>query len=348
MSIGTLKKINDPAKLDPYQRKVSQMEGRVDGVACTWMNEPVPYYNEASGETFYESPRRTARIVLGVDRPGNRLTGYGGMGHSLCGMIDLVAGPVGPAVRAVTVRDPNAKNTRRLTVASETEDREALRAVEKFEIEPLYADPHPILDAARVKIVQKSNIDVDYSLAQGTIGNNYWPRSFVLAKADGIRLVSRDAGIKIITGVDKDAKNSQGETWSSITGVELIAGNKDTPGTKWEVQPMVKGKNMLEFCENVVDMMNDICNVIDNLIQVQNQYNNALMFHGHVTTTPGTMVSFSPDALPAGVQMNINYVMKTVFPCLQIRFNLLNKQFKYLNPILAGSNYILSHYNKTN
>tara|TARA_Y100000593_G_C4305176_1_gene335365 strand:+ start:180 stop:1256 length:1077 start_codon:yes stop_codon:yes gene_type:complete len=347
-AVGSFKKINDPARLDQYQRKVAEKEGKVDGVACTWMNEPIPYYNDAGAETIYESSRRTARIVLGVDRPGNRLTGYGGMGHSLCGMIDMVAGPSGHAARAVTIKSKNPIPDRRISQADVLTSKSTLKALRKFDIEPLYADPHPVLDAARVKIVQKSNVDIDYNLPQGTIGNDFWPRSFVLAKADGIRMVSRDAGIKLITGADMDAKNSQGEGWSSYNGIELIAGNNSTPETKWEVQPLAKGENLRKFLIEVMLTINEVVNVIDNLIQVQNSYNNALMFHGHVTTVPGTMVSFSPDALPAGIAQNLGYLMKTIFPSLLVRVNILSRMFKHLMPVFSGKNYILSYYNKTN
>tara|TARA_R100000808_G_C2154089_1_gene164799 strand:- start:5556 stop:6602 length:1047 start_codon:yes stop_codon:yes gene_type:complete len=342
---GTYQKINDPDRLDPVQRSVAEIEGRVQGVACTFMTEPVPYYNRADAEKVLESDRRTARITLGVDRPGSRLTGYGGMGHSLCGMIDLVAGPCGPAVRAVTV--DSKIRTNQVTVARTVSDPKSRdKALDQFEIEPLYADPHVSLDAARVKIVQKSRMDLDYSLAGGTIGNDYWPRSFVLAKADGIRLVSRDAGIKIITGADE--RNSLGQGWEAAhpEGIDLIAGNKDTPGTKWELQPLVKGNNLYEFCNTVLDTLNDIYNVIDNIIQTQALYNNALMFHSHATTTPATPTSLSFSALPAGIKVNIDMLMQCTFPCLLGRINLVADSFKYLQPL--APQYILSHHNSTN
>ena len=81
-------------------------------------------------------------IVLGLDRPHNILSGYGGTRSTHSAAIDIVAGRVG--FRA-TKRDGKGELN--------------------------YVDPNFQLDAARVYVSQKSNVDQEFQLNPGTVGN---------------------------------------------------------------------------------------------------------------------------------------------------------------------------------
>ncbi|MDC1160154.1 hypothetical protein OAT10_00220 [Luminiphilus sp.] len=340
-------------ELDPFQRKASESAKNSPGVGCTFTREGVPTYIDATGESFFESPRKTSRIVLGVDRPSNRLSGYGGRGDHGCGSVDIVAGPMSWVAQRtnITIREDD------LGTAADY----SLGGVKpRITAESLYADPHPILDAARVTITQMSNIDVEYGLDPGyqTSGftfnsmksknqTDFNGRSYVLGKADGIRLISRDAGIRLITNTD--TRNSQGGDISSVEGIQLIAGNKSTQGTKYEVQPMVKGRNLRRFLETIVNSINQICNIIDNMTIIQQNWNARLLTHSHVTTLPGTPTSLPFVMLPDGIKVQLDTIKKVIFPSVQKRINLAGLTKEYLQPVTgAEENYILSAFNYNN
>jgi len=150
--------------------------------------ESIPMYISNQRETVVGDNRKVnAQIVLGVDRPSSRFSGYGGKGHTQASSIDIVVGRMGP----------NPKH--------------------------VYVDPNFTTGAARIYISQKTDVDANFKLAAGMTGESV-AKSAVALKADAIRLVARE-GIKLVTGLDK--VNSQGGENVSVAGIDLIAGNYD-------------------------------------------------------------------------------------------------------------------------
>src|SRR5690606_205536 len=150
-------------------------------------------------------------IVLGRDRPGSRITGYGGRGDTQAGSIDLVVG-------------------RGSWLAKSHND----------DGEKMYAEPNFDFDAARIHVSQKTDIDKNFNLVPGNVGDSR-TRSGIGIKADGVRIIGRE-GIKLVTGVDR--VNSQGGDIESVRGVDIIANNDDR-----DLQPLVKGNNLTEALE---------------------------------------------------------------------------------------------------
>ena len=112
----------------------------------------------------------------------------------------------------------------------------------------VFKNPDFTMDAARVYISQKSDIDTymgsdEEGLAEGK-GVKPWttsydaPRSAVGIKADAVRIVGRE-GIKLITKTD--TQNSQGGEVVGNPGIDLIALNDSS-----DMQPLVKGDNLVE------------------------------------------------------------------------------------------------------
>jgi len=150
--------------------------------------ETIPMYLSNARETVIGNNEKVnAQIVLGVDRPSSRFSGYGGKGHTEASSVDIVVGRMGYAPKHA------------------------------------YVDPNFTTDAARILVTQKTDVDTNFKLNPGMVGVAP-AKSAVALKADGIRLVARE-GIKFVTGVD--SKNSQGGDNVSITGIDLIAGNYD-------------------------------------------------------------------------------------------------------------------------
>jgi len=62
-----------------------------NGVGCRKILEPMPEYIVGDCEKVIVG-ENNAFITLGRDRPGSRISGYGGKGHTQCGMVDITVG----------------------------------------------------------------------------------------------------------------------------------------------------------------------------------------------------------------------------------------------------------------
>jgi len=131
-------------------------------------------------------------IVLGRDRPSDRSSGYGGIGETKCGAIDIVAGRLS-SIDAT--ENPNSR------------------------INASFSG-----DGARIYLSQKTDIDTNFNLVAGMTGKSI-AKSAIGIKADDVRIVSRSS-LKIVTGTDD--KLSDGSPSQNKTGVQLIANNNDS------------------------------------------------------------------------------------------------------------------------
>lgn len=249
-----------------------------------------------------------ASIVLGRDRPASRLSGYGGSGDTHCASIDLVAGRM--ASNAVSV---DANN------------------------DSMSVDPNFKIDAARIYISQKTDIDQNFGLCDGLVGPST-AKSAIGLKADGIRIMARE-GIKLITKTD--LKNSQGGEVGTILGVDIIAGNDDS-----KLQPMVLGKNVEDALNKIVKQIEKLNGIVNGIAMYQMKYNTLLASHFHISPFCGAPTSPSPTAVAAGGVAAAELGGLTIKDLLTQKANLVMFKTTYLNA--AGAKYINSRYNNVN
>jgi hypothetical protein len=226
---GKKKKIKNLDNLpDAFKEAIenspTQAEGTEGmGLNCSNMPEPIPFHNQAKSEVVYKNSNN-AWIVLGRDRPGPKSSGYGGMGATQAGMIDLVVGKMG-----ATAGGPKT-NT--------------------------YVDPNFKGDAARIYISQRTDIDKNFGLAKGNVGLSV-ARSGIGIKADAVRIIGRE-GIKLVTGTTPKERNSAGEKLKTNYGIDLIAGNDDeTVG----LEPIPKGGRLVDALKDMngrIDELNGL------------------------------------------------------------------------------------------
>ena len=250
-----------------------------------------------------------AWIVLGGDRPGNKGTGAGGAGDTHSYAIDLVAGRMG--ARA-TKRDK--KN------------------------EVVYVNPSFTLDAARVYISQKSDIDHYLKLHEG-ICSTEWerPASCVAVKADVIRLVSRE-DIKLVTGTDRE--NAQGGTTDINYGIHLVAQNDPE-----NLQPMVLGDYLVEALQKVYTQIKNNREILHTFLLHQKDFNRELLHHSHFGPVIG-WTSLSPTAAKAGIENLIKLVTQAE---TQLYGQMQADETQKVDELIAGgAKFILSPLNKTN
>jgi len=277
------------------------------GVGCDVVAEPVPQYIEAPCETVMQG-QNNSWIVMGRDRPASRLSGYGGKGDTQASMIDLCVGRM----------SYNPK--------SETDDGEVV-----------HVDPSTEIDAARIYISQKTDIDENFYLCSGSVGNAK-AKSAIALKADGVRLVARE-GIKLITRTDN--RNSQGAEVKAVAGIDLIAGNDDS-----DLQPLAKGDNLVSCLQRVIHHIDKLNGIVDGMLMTQMQFNAALTCHWHLSNLPGLPTSPSPIVVGSGISTMINHLAKTKMSLVTHKANLQTCATTYLSS--GGGKYINSRYNKVN
>lgn len=296
----------------------------VEGIGCETLVEPLPQFDRAPCETVIAG-RNNSWIVLGRDRPGNRLTGYGGAGHSHCGSIDLVVG-----------RGSSKANG--LFAAAGASEGDIL-------------SPSFFNDAARVYISQKTDPDKNLGLSGGMQGQAVG-QSAVVAKADQIRLVAR-GGIKIITGQAKNTTAGPGGEKMShgaknirpAPKIELIAGNQNGSSrhfsisrglfTVERIQPAVLGGNLVNAIEELIDLVNQLQGATANFATQQTILNTVIASHGH----PPFMVP-APALIPASINNLIKMVTDVHIPLYGQKVNTMFYEMNYLKPF--GMHYINS------
>jgi len=301
-------------------QSISQNKGIFNGK----MIEPVPLFDAAPCEKVISGENNTW-IVMGRDRPGNRASGAGGRGATQAGSIDIVVGRTGAS--------PTGVKRNQIIVA-----------------------PNFFTDAARIHISQKTNIDENFALADGSIGSKKNCAGIGI-KADEVRVIGR-TGIKFVTGRGRNIsagqsgeKTGQGGNIDIIPSIDFIAGN-DTEDlsifTPKKLQPIVKGDNLVECLQQIIELINSLQTVVYDMFASQSKFNQAIMNHSHIATAPGSPVIPSIVLSLQGIEKIVNEVTNFIPGSLAQRINSGFVEVEYLNSETAGDQYICSrHVNTT-
>ena len=287
-----------------------------EGFGCKKFIEPQPIFLQAECEKVFSGEHNTY-IILGRDRPKGLLSGYGGRADTGAGSIDIVVG-----------RDNHNLETVLKKGSVEKEKK---------------VNPDFFVDAARIYIAQKTNIDENFKI--GKKGNleergvkNSIARSAIGLKADAIRIVGRE-GVKIVTRTD--VKNSHGQKIHRIQGIDLIAGNDEE-----DLQPLVKGQNLTHALSTIVYNIDKLNGLVDAFLSYQLKLNKALASHQHYSPFFGLLTTPSETVLTEGIKTMLEMVNKAKMGLAKNKINLANLETNYLVP--GGSSYINSRYNTTN
>ena len=267
-------------------------------------------------------PDNNAFIVIGNDRAGKAHTGYAGQGHTQCDAIDIVAGVGGHSPQEVDSKERD-----------------------------VFTNPNFFLDAARIYISQKTDVDKNFGIAEFGLAESgvaddkdskdigiYGAKSAIAVKADNVRLIGRES-IRLVTGTD--AKNSQGGDALAKTGIELIAMND--PKT---LQPMVLGDNLIEALDTILDNLESLAKIMHGYTKYQMKYNQAVSKHTHMSPFFARSTLKSPAITVAGIQLDIETAANTELSILKHLTNLAGVRHNFL--IDSGESFINSRLNKVN
>jgi len=341
-----------PDVMDSVRRKpADQLEALEKGISGGHQVEAIPHFNEAECEKTIRG-KNNSFIVLGRDRATGRSSGYGGKGDTQCGMIDIVVGRMSP----VPIQETNASErvyTDPLLytkeIAKDFKDA-TFEDPEDTIGEPLsFKDdklPNVAMDAARIYISQKTDVDHNFKIVPGTIGTpdeDENPKSAIALQADGIRIIGRE-NIKIIThgpGSPAGVYNSQGGLLESVGGIDLIAGNNDE-----DLQPLVKGENMVQCVQELLEQINSLNGIVSGILASQMKFNAVLSSHIHHSPFFGMVTSPSPTCVPEGANTLTRHLTRSIKSIKAQKKNLASIERTYCNE--PGKFFILSSFNSTN
>lgn len=265
-------------------------------------------------------------IVLGRDREHAPTSGYGGKGKPKANSIDIVVG------RLSCVSNP-----------------------EEIKQSPLWVGPDFKNDAARIHISQRTDIDKNFHLPSGKVGNSQ-SKSGIGIKADSIRIVAR-SGIKIVSSAD--SINSMGLQDDEKVGIDLIAGipydnvnqdlNKRYGLVKYrdDMQPIPKGVNLVNCITDMGKQLDAITGMISTFASLQMRFNNEMAIHTHFETFNGAPTLPSHELPGPTVNMNMDIFEKTINDLFTFKTEYLKYlQLTYLSTLSAK--YINSRYHNLN
>lgn len=259
------------------------------------------FYNFQS-ETVFSNPDEGAHIVLGRDRPGAAMSETTGLPRT--DSIDIVVG--------------------RLALISDVISKEAQKNVgeQKKEAETKkWSLPDFDNDAARIYISHFTNIDRNFNLPLGKIGNSF-EESGIGLKADSIRVISRTGGIKLVSM--NSIKNATGLRKSKKLGVNLISGipyDKSYPEInkrnnlrqfRHDMQAIPKTDNLVMALDYLIESTNKITGMLLNFAETQLQFNEYLVNHTHIETFEGNQGIPSKDLYGAYLQANLTFWEETL------------------------------------
>jgi hypothetical protein len=210
-------------------------------------------------------------------------------------------------------------------------------------------------DAARIYISQMTDIDNNFKLKDGAIGNSIG-KSGIGIKADAVRIIGNE-GVKIVT--NSDGVNSYGQPLTN-KGIDLIANNRARrdnaeyyqDGRKtWlksgpTLQPLVKGDNLRACLDEIVEEMLKLQSTMQGFVNQVIDVNTALGNHRHPPTVP-TVPVFKFEPLHEIARDSNNTLGTKTMESLKghvKNFDIIRN--KFLNN--TGKCFINSRFNNTN
>tara|TARA_Y100001938_G_scaffold149625_1_gene237076 strand:+ start:1160 stop:2575 length:1416 start_codon:yes stop_codon:yes gene_type:complete len=326
-------------RLQDYRKLSEQQRGAlgVSGVFGAKRLQPMIDRQNTACEKVIRGLDNNAFIVLGNDRVSFPHTGYGGKGHTQTDSIDIVVGMAGPHPREYVEEPADIAATD--TTIDGTTPRGNIQV-------PIKINPNFFVDAARIYISQKTDVDKNFGIAEMKGKSNirdaaspFNAKSAVALKADNVRLIARES-LRLVTGTDK--KNSQnGDISGENAGIELIANNDHTT-----LQPLVLGDNLAEGMKRVMFHVEKIAQSMHSYIKYQQKFNQAIANHDHVSPFFALNSLLNLDVFMKGLTLDVDVASKVEVDMLKHSHNLAAVKSKYFYD--SGSKYIGSPNNKTN
>ena len=333
----------NPFKVVPWLQltKKERCEQKSEGAFGHPKIQAMVNRTKLDNEIVFRGVDNNAFIVIGNDRVNLPHTGWGGKGHTQCDAIDIVVGVAGPSPKNVDLKKPTKDIIQKINSGEISKD----TARDKLPWKTIPTNPNFYVDAARIYISQKTNVDRNFGLRKfkNTVDDEkdigkFGAKSAIAMKADNIRIIGRES-LHLVTMTD--VKNSQGGEILGKAGVELVAMNLHE-----ELQPMVLGDNLQLALLTIVDNIEALAKIMHGYIKYQMKYNQALQQHTHISPFYAKDNLVSDEAIIAGIQCDIETASKTEISIMKHITNLQGVKTAFL--VESGDSFISSPYNKCN
>lgn len=354
-------------------------DGRYESILV----EPVPEFFSRPGDGILTAAQfsgvdNNAMIIFGRDRTGRgekdggynftegidetNSLGKGSYGDYMgAGAIDIVVGRMAPFPLSL----PNTTVGPLFTTVYGVPDllSQTLEASDGEFKGASFLHPGFAMDAARIYISQMSKVDTNFKIKRdirkapvsktdglglGTVvvePKEETPSSSITIKADKARIHARK-DVKIVTGGELEAFDSQGEPIVQVGGVHLMAGNNDT-----QQQPIPLGNNLEACLISIIERISGLTTIITKLTTEQMKYNSVLSKHRHLSPFYGLECTPSLTGGPEGVKTVLNEFRYVVAEVNKELANMESLRSRFLSKERArnkNSEYINSRYNTTN
>ena len=271
----------DHSGLSPVQKARLQQAHADHRAFLESQLEAKPKPDLADDEVSISPSAHNAWIFFSGDKPGGPLSGRKAQLETQCAQLYLCVGKMGAAPDSTKMIGNSLK-----------------------------------ADSAGIMINQKTDVDKNYELVDGTVGH-VTGKSAIGIKADSVRLIGRE-GIKLVTNVD--SRGSQGQKIESYSNIELIAGNDDS-----DMQPLVKGDNLVSALARITESISDFIETTNGFVRsqidfnkTQQEFNQEIAVHVHPVAgpaatlpVPGLVVKGGKNAIETGI-VQINQIARTV------------------------------------
>ena len=196
------------------------------------------------------------------------------------------------------------------------------------------------MDAARIYISQKTDVDWNFKLTPGTIGSpppEENPKSAIALQADGIRIIGRE-NIKLVThgpGSPAGVYNSQGGLLETVGGID-----------DEDLQPLVKGFDMVQCISELFEQIDKLNGIVSGILTAQMKFNAVLTSHVHISPFFAIPTTPSQTVVPEGLNTLTRQLTQSIKSIAAQKINLSTLEATYCQE--QGAFYILSGYNNTN
>ena len=216
----------------------------------------------------HEGKNAGCSIILGRDRTNHLGTGYGAEPDTQCHAIRLTAGfgSCNPGYKGTKGKYPD--------IDPKTGDK-------------VRFNPSNRIDGAIIYLSQKTDVDDNFYCHPGSNPSAVRGKSAVAIKADSIRVISRDGGIKLIANTD--TFTTGGERQKSHATIDFIVNNDGK-----RLQPLVLGQNLQKFLFDLKDIVEELRMQFIDYCMEELKWKTVVANHTHAL--PGQVLVPTPEA----------------------------------------------------
>jgi hypothetical protein len=285
--------------------------------------EKEPTYQKAEAETVLPVGRdrlkgMNSRIIFGKDRLGSLASGFGGNGNPASNSIDIVVGMASSYRRNGERLDQN-----------------------------IVVDKNIFTDAARIYISQRTNLDKNFGITEGTMydidapgSNGGGGVSGIGVKADTVLIVGR-RNVKIKAGQSEGTDLPKGkETDAHGRKIESYENKIELIGSSgMSLEPVVLGDRLTDYLKETADSFNKLNIQLQTLMLDVVSLKIQLLAHIHGDPISGVTLP-SPDLAASVIDGLSEDIQNQAYSYIQS----LNSTVKELNALEIPNNtkYILS------